>query len=76
MWEIVQAERAKGRCIILTTHSMEEADTLCTRIGIMAGGKLRSLGTQAELKRLHGTGYRLSFTMRRESDDVDEPKLR
>ena len=79
---------------------MEEADTLCSRIGmimsnqiqllqfevhnylneicsgIMAGGKLRSLGTQAELKRRHGTGYRLSFTMRRESDDVDETKLR
>ena len=75
VWEIVQAEREKGRCIILTTHSMEEADTLCTRIGIMAGGRLRSLGTQLELKRRHGTGYRLSFTMRREDDDVDEALL-
>lgn len=62
--------------IVLTTHSMEEADTLCTRIGIMAQGKMRSLGSSTELKTRHGQGYRLSFTLKREDSEVDEALLR
>jgi ABC-type multidrug transport system ATPase subunit len=76
VWDIVEHEREKGRCIILTTHSMEEADTLCTRIGIMAQGRLRSLGTSAELKRRHGQGYRLTFTLARSDAEVNETTLR
>ena len=37
-------ESEKTSCII-TTHSMEEAEALCPRLGIMAGGKLRCLGS-------------------------------
>ncbi len=40
---------------------MEEADHLCTRIGIMNFGKLRCLGTQNHLKTRFGTGYQLTF---------------
>ena len=40
MWGLVDAAKA-GRSIILTTHSMEEADALSNRIGIMAYGALR-----------------------------------
>ena len=40
---------------------MEEADYLCTRIGIMNFGKLRCLGTQTRLKTRFGTGYKLTF---------------
>ena len=36
---------AQETSIILTTHSMEEGEALCPRIGIMAGGKLRCLGS-------------------------------
>ena len=61
--------------IVLTTHSMEEADTLCTRIGIMAQGKMRSLGSSTELKKRHGQGYRLSFTLKKEGSEVDEALL-
>jgi ABC-type multidrug transport system ATPase subunit len=55
---------------------MEEADTLCTRIGIMAQGKMCSLGSSTELKTRHGQGYRLSFTLKREGSEVDEALLR
>lgn len=44
---------------MLTTHSMEEADALCTRIGIMVNGELKSLGTPQELKHMYGGGYRV-----------------
>jgi len=76
VWDIVEKERTKGRSIVLTTHSMEEADTLCTRIGIMAQGKMCSLGSSTELKTRHGQGYRLSFTLKREGSEVDEALLR
>ena len=50
------------RCILLTTHNMEEADTLCHRIGIMSQGRLRCIGTQLDLKHRFGLGYKLSVT--------------
>jgi len=60
IWNII--ERATlGRAIILTTHSMEEAETLCTRIGIMAVGKLMCIGNQQHLKNKFGQGYRLKI---------------
>ena len=46
---------------ILTTHDMEEADHLCTRVGIMNHGKLRCLGSQNRLKAKYGRGYQLQF---------------
>ena len=54
----------EGRSIVLTTHSMEEADALCGRIGIMAYGSLRCLGTSLHLKHKFGDGDKLDFTCR------------
>ncbi len=48
LWSII--EKLKGEVtIILTTHYLEEAQALTDRIGIMAGGELKALGTAAEL---------------------------
>lgn len=59
VWDII--ERAKqGRAIILTTHSMEEADILGDRIAIMARGNLRCLGTSLRLKQKFGAGYQVT----------------
>ncbi|CAH8350693.1 unnamed protein product [Eruca vesicaria subsp. sativa] len=56
VWDIIQ-ETKKDRAIILTTHSMEEADILSDRIGIMAKGRLRCIGTSIRLKSRFGTGF-------------------
>jgi len=53
----------KGRVIILTTHSMEEADILGDNIAVMATGKLRCVGTSLHLKNKFGLGYRLNITV-------------
>lgn len=51
IWEhLMQLKAESNMTIFLTTHSMEEADSLCTRIGIMHRGKIAALGTPAELK--------------------------
>ncbi len=52
------------RGAILTTHSMEEADALCTRVGIMVKGELRCLGSTQHLKNKYGGGYILEIKLR------------
>jgi ABC-2 type transport system ATP-binding protein len=51
VWEHVKALRDQyGTTILLTTHYMEEADDLCTRVAIMHVGKVVVVGTPSELK--------------------------
>ena len=45
-----------GHTVILTSHSMEECEALCSRIGILAAGKLRCLGSVQHLKSRFGAG--------------------
>ena len=56
VWDIIENAK-RGRAILLTTHSMEEADILSDRIGIMAKGRLRCIGTSIRLKSRFGTGF-------------------
>ena len=54
LWEVIRS--LKGRVtIILTTHYMEEAESLSDRIGIMKNGQLLAVGTAEELKQFAGT---------------------
>jgi ABC-type multidrug transport system ATPase subunit len=52
MWNVITqiATERKLATIILTTHSMEECEALCTRVGMMVGGRLRCLGTIQHIK--------------------------
>jgi sodium transport system ATP-binding protein len=43
-----------GKCVVLSTHIMEEAEYLCDRIAVVHGGKLQALGTMDELRRQTG----------------------
>ena len=56
-------EAAKQKkSIVLTTHSMEEADILGDKIGIMARGRLRCIGNSVHLKHKFGKGYKISVS--------------
>jgi ABC-2 type transport system ATP-binding protein len=56
VWENIESMRAQfGVTMLLTTHYMEEADSLCSRIAIMHRGRIVALGTPAELKASLGT---------------------
>lgn len=69
LWNIVK--RAKqNRAIILTTHSMEEAEYLCDRLGIFVDGSLQCIGNPKELKARYGGSY--IFTITTSSDHEDE----
>ncbi|KAJ3197178.1 hypothetical protein HK101_005457 [Irineochytrium annulatum] len=64
VWRIVDRVRRGGagsRCVVITTHSMEEADALCSRIGIVCDGNLKVLGSQIHLKKKFGEGLKLTL---------------
>ena len=52
-----------SRSVVLTTHSMEKAEALCTRIGIMVKGQLHALGTPQDLKQKFGSEYLVEVTL-------------
>ncbi|KAF9560516.1 hypothetical protein EC968_006134 [Mortierella alpina] len=61
IWNVINRVKI-NRTIVLTTHSMEEADILSDRIAIMTSGRLRCIGSSLHLKELYGTGFRLDVT--------------
>ncbi|EXJ69985.1 ATPase [Cladophialophora psammophila CBS 110553] len=74
MWRTLESV-VPGRSLVLTTHSMEEADALATRAGIMAG-KMLALGTTDYLRRKHGDAYYVHLVHRRAPHASDEDMLR
>ncbi|XP_038895719.1 ABC transporter A family member 7-like isoform X4 [Benincasa hispida] len=61
LWNVVK--RAKqDRAIILTTHSMEEAEVLCDRIGFFVDGSVQCIGNPKELKTRYGGAYVFTMT--------------
>lgn len=54
LWEYIKALKGK-MTVILTTHYLEEVEALCDRVAILAGGKLITTGTVAQIKELAGT---------------------
>ncbi|KAK4374555.1 hypothetical protein RND71_005232 [Anisodus tanguticus] len=70
IWSVIEAAK-QGRSIVLTTHSMEEADILSDRIGIMARGRLRCVGTSTLLKSRFGAGFIAKISFSKVANDVN-----
>lgn len=62
IWEIL-SNCKNDKCMILTTHLMEEAEVLSDRIGIIVNGSLKCLGTQYKLKKVYGKGFKLVLNL-------------
>ncbi|XP_038048297.1 ATP-binding cassette sub-family A member 5-like [Patiria miniata] len=63
VWNTIISSFRDDRGAILTTHSMEEADAVCSRVGIMVSGQLKCLGTTQHLKGKYGGGYVLEVKL-------------
>jgi len=61
LWEVINLVK-KRSAMILTTHSMEEADALCDRLGIIVDGEFKCIGSSADLKSRYGKGYKIAIT--------------
>jgi len=57
LWTVIKKMIDNGHCIILTSHSMEECETLCGRVAIMVNGGFQCIGTSQHLKTKYGEGY-------------------
>ncbi|NXI48256.1 ABCA1 protein, partial [Galbula dea] len=57
LWDCILSVIREGRSVVLTSHSMEECEALCTRMAIMVNGRFRCLGSVQHLKNRFGDGY-------------------
>ena len=66
IWEIIRTNMS-GRTVVLTTHFLDEAEILGSRVALLNTGRLLALGTSSFLKQHLGLGYRLDCTLSHES---------
>ncbi|XP_057355252.1 ATP-binding cassette sub-family A member 2 isoform X2 [Manis pentadactyla] len=64
LWNLILDLIKTGRSVVLTSHSMEECEALCTRLAIMVNGRLRCLGSIQHLKNRFGDGYMITVRTR------------
>ena len=61
LWDVIRSYRERDAAVLLTTHYMEEAETLCDRIGIIQEGRLIAIDTIANLRASIGHEYKLVY---------------
>ncbi|XP_075384227.1 phospholipid-transporting ATPase ABCA3-like [Tenrec ecaudatus] len=69
LWNLIAHIRETGKVIIITSHSMEECEALCTRLAIMAKGKFLCLGSPQHLKNRFGNVYILKAKIKSDLED-------
>ena len=72
LWEVISSAKGQHKSMVLTTHSMEEADVLCDRIAIMASGEIQCVGAGYQLKRRFGKGYTFQISSSKDMSAIDE----
>jgi ABC-2 type transport system ATP-binding protein len=63
LWDVLERFKSGGGTILLTTHYMDEAATLCDRVGVVDRGRIIALGTPAELIASLGTPHVVEVTV-------------
>ncbi|XP_068199948.1 retinal-specific phospholipid-transporting ATPase ABCA4a isoform X2 [Antennarius striatus] len=66
LWNSIMSVIQDRRAVVLTSHSMEECEALCTRLAIMVNGSFKCLGTIQHLKYKFGDGYVVTMKIRAE----------
>nr|QBP34375.1 ATP-binding cassette sub-family A2 [Trichoplusia ni] len=68
VWRATRGVQRAGRGVVLTSHSMEECEALCSRLTIMVNGRFQCLGTPQHLKNKFSEGFTLTIKMKMEDD--------
>ncbi|RYN40795.1 hypothetical protein AA0112_g2481 [Alternaria arborescens] len=71
MWRTLLGVAAPGRALLITTHSMEEADKLATRVGIMKR-KMLALGTVSDLGEQYGDAWVVQLVLKSAPETTEE----
>ena len=77
MWAVIHKISTKGKkaSVIMTTHSMDEAETLCKRMAIMVNGEFVCLGRADQIKEKYGYGYEIEIRIKPLSENKFEKIL-
>ena len=77
MWSVIHKISTKGKkaSVIMTTHSMEEAETLCKRMAIMVKGEFVCLGKANEIKEKYGYGFEIEVRIKPLAENILEKIL-
>jgi len=79
MWTIISniSTLRKQSTVVLTTHSMEEAEALCTKMGIMVDGQFKCFGSSQHIKDKYGLGFEIEVKVRPLSDtEIEQLKAK
>ena len=73
MWSIIHRISTKGHSsVIMSTHSMDEAETLCKRIGIMINGEFACYGKPNEIREKYGKGYEIIIRIKPINEELQK----
>jgi ABC-2 type transport system ATP-binding protein len=61
LWSLLRRYKQEGSFVLLTTHSMEEAEALCDRVGIIKDGRLLALDTVDNLRAANGFEFKVTY---------------
>jgi ABC-type multidrug transport system ATPase subunit len=61
VWGLLSSLRGQGTTILITTHYMEEAESLCDRVAVMGSGRILAQGTIEELRGLCRNRYKATY---------------
>ncbi len=67
LWDLLLRKR-KGKCIILCTHAMDEADILGDRVAVVSAGKIQAYDTPTALKTQYSKGNCLDISVKSNAD--------
>uniref|UniRef100_G3P0K8 P-type phospholipid transporter n=1 Tax=Gasterosteus aculeatus aculeatus TaxID=481459 RepID=G3P0K8_GASAC len=71
LWNCILSVTKEGRAVVLTSHSMEECEALCTRMAIMVNGRFQCLGSVQHLKNRFGDGYTIILRLMETQSEPD-----
>ncbi|XP_065189363.1 ATP-binding cassette sub-family A member 9-like [Sycon ciliatum] len=75
LWNVISNSIHGKRAAVLTTHSMDEADALCSRVGIIVNGRLQCIGSTQHLKTKYGGHYQLELKLSTEQEGNLEERM-
>ena len=66
MWAVIHklTSKSDSNCVIMTTHAMDEAETLCRRMAIMVNGEFVCMGTSNYIKEKYGYGFEIDVRIK------------
>ena len=74
MWKAIKSEGANS-AVVITTHAMEEAEALATKLGIMVQGKIKCFGSTNHIREKYGQGYEVEINIDLQDILVEMPEI-